>query len=159
MAPLLKLERRDLQLYLADSGQDWREDETNRSEVYFRNLLRHRIIPAMQDAAPGGSRHFAELAEEVQHLHAMVKSMARSFLRRYRQGESLDVTKVPPAFLRREVIRLWLVEAGLGEIANRSLIEQIDRLWHKKGGGRRVLCGGRTFSRSADSLILTESNL
>ena len=156
--PLLQVERRELLQYLSAVEQDWREDETNHSEVYFRNLLRHRILPAMQEAAPGGPRHFAELAVELQQLHAMVRRMARAFLRRHRHGETLEVKKVPSEFLRREVIRLWMIEAGLGESANRRLIEQVDSLWCKKGGGRQIRCGGRTFSRRADLLILTENN-
>ncbi|KAF1081547.1 MAG: tRNA(Ile)-lysidine synthetase [Candidatus Rifleibacterium amylolyticum] len=157
--PLLNIERHELLQYLAAAGQKWREDETNNSEVYFRNMVRHRIMPVMKSAAPTGARHFSELAEEIQQLHTMVMRLARLFLKRHQDTKCLDVTRVPPAFLRREVIRLWLIEAGLGENANRRLIGQIDELWRKKGGGRRVLCGSMVFSRRQNRLILTESSL
>ncbi len=156
--PMLNIARHDLQQYLATAGQPWREDETNSSEVYFRNMVRHRIVPVMKTAAVNSIRHVSELAEEIQQLHTMVRRLARLFLRKHRQADSLDVTRVPPAFLRREVIRLWLVEAGLAKSANRRLIGQIDGLWCKKGGGRQVSCGCAVFSRRGKSLILTENN-
>jgi tRNA(Ile)-lysidine synthase len=155
--PLLNIERQELKQYLGTVGQVWREDETNSSEVYFRNMVRHRIMPVINTAATGAARHFSELAEEIQQLHGMVTRAASMFLQRNRKAAILKVTRVPPSFLRREVIRLWLIEAGLGEIANRRLIGQIDSLWQKKGGGRRVLSGSRVFSRHGDELILTEA--
>jgi len=156
--PLLNIARHDLQQYLAAAGQTWREDETNNSEVYFRNMVRHRIMPVIKTAAVNGSRHFSELAEEIQQLHAMVMRLARLFLRRHLNADSLDVTRVPPAFLRREVIRLWLVEAGLAKNATRRLIGQIDGLWCKKVGGRQVLYGCATFSRLGNRIILKANN-
>ena len=156
--PLLNIERHELLQYLDAVSQKWREDETNNSEVYFRNIVRHRIMPVMKSAAPTGARHFSELAEEMQQLHTMVTRLARLFLQRHLDTAGLDVKRVPPAFLRREVIRLWLIEAGFGDSTNRRLIRQIDELWRKKGSGRRVACGNLVFSRHRNRLTLTASS-
>lgn len=157
--PLLKVTRRELHDYLLAAGQNWREDETNSSEIYFRNLVRLRIMPVMTTAAAGAARHLADLAEEIQDLHSLVMRSAQVFLRRHKKGDSLNVGRVPSAVLRREAIRLWLIEAELGEVSNRRLIEQIDELWHKKGSGRQVVCRQKVFCRIGDQVILTECNL
>ena len=154
--PLLKLSRSELQDYLGLVGQDWREDETNVSGIYFRNQVRHHMLPLLQKAAPGAIRHLSELAEELQRLHAIVLRSARIFLGRHMQADRLEVSQVPPAFLRHEVIRLWLVEVGAGESVNRRLIEQIDSLWLKKCGGRKVPCCKMLFCRRGNLIILTQ---
>lgn len=152
--PLLNIARQQLLGYLAAVKQDWREDETNRSEVFFRNLIRHRVIPVVKNAAPGAVQHISAVAEELQQLHAFLKHLAAAFLRKNKQGDKLSVAQRPPAALRQEIIRLWLVEAGLGEAANRPLIRRIDELWSRKGGGRQVMCRQKVFSRRGDTLIL-----
>jgi tRNA(Ile)-lysidine synthase len=154
--PLLALSRSDLQAYLIDQGQGWCEDETNQSEVYFRNQVRHRILTEMNHIASGASRHLAELADELQQLHALLTRLAKKFMHRNMSSGHLQVKIRPPAVLRREVIRLWLIETGLGELANRRLIGEIDRLWAKKGGGRQVICGGQVFCRRKDEILLRE---
>lgn len=156
--PLLKITRRELHDYLLAASQDWREDETNSSEIYFRNLVRLRVIPIMTAAAAGAACHLADFAEEMQGLHSLVMRLARNFLRLHKKGNSLEVGRVPSAVLRREVIRLWLIEAELGEAANRRLIGQIDELWCKKGSGRRVICRQKAFCRIGSRVTLTEYN-
>ena len=157
--PLLKLSRAELVEYLADVGQDWREDETNRSEVFFRNLVRHRIIPLLTQAAPGATQHIAAFASEAQQLHFFLQGTAAAFLKKYKADDSLSIKRKPSAALRYEVIRLWLIEAELGEEVNRALIMRIDELWTKNSGGRRVTCQKKTFLRRGQTIVLTDSCL
>ncbi|MBU1108775.1 MAG: tRNA lysidine(34) synthetase TilS [Candidatus Riflebacteria bacterium] len=154
--PLLKLTRNELVDYLAENRQDWREDETNRSEVFFRNLVRHRIMPLFNQAAPGATQHIVALADETQQLHTFLQRSAAAFLRKYKDGNSLSLKRKPPTALRHEVIRLWLIEAALGEAVNRALIRQIDELWIKNSGGRRVVCQKKTFCRCGRTIVLTD---
>ncbi|HAE38184.1 MAG TPA: tRNA lysidine(34) synthetase TilS [Candidatus Riflebacteria bacterium] len=156
--PLLNVARQQLLGYLEAVKQDWREDETNRSEVFFRNLIRHRVLPVVKSAAPGAVQHISAFAEELQQLHAFLQHLAAAFLRKNKKSDKLSVAQRPPAALRQEVIRLWLIEAGFGEAANRALIRRIDDLWNRKGGGRRVMCRQKVFSRCGDCLILADCN-
>ncbi|PKL42556.1 MAG: tRNA lysidine(34) synthetase TilS [Candidatus Riflebacteria bacterium HGW-Riflebacteria-1] len=156
--PLLNVARQQLLGYLEAVKQDWREDETNRSEVFFRNLIRRRVLPVVKSAAPGAVQHISAFAEELQQLHAFLQLLAAAFLRKNKKSDKLSVAQRPPAALRQEVIRLWLIEAGFGEAANRALIRRIDDLWNRKGGGRRVMCRQKVFSRCGDYLILADCN-
>ena len=45
--PLLGIGRADLRAYLADLGQDWREDATNADLAGTRSRLRHDLLPRL----------------------------------------------------------------------------------------------------------------
>src|SRR6202142_3544589 len=46
--PLLSTRRKLLETYLAELGQDWREDSSNRDLRHARNRVRHGIVPRLE---------------------------------------------------------------------------------------------------------------
>jgi tRNA(Ile)-lysidine synthase len=50
--PLLSVSRAQVETYLRDLGQLWREDETNQSRDYLRNRIRHELLPSLREYNP-----------------------------------------------------------------------------------------------------------
>jgi tRNA(Ile)-lysidine synthase len=46
--PLLSTRRRELERYLRDIGQEWREDSTNFDHAFTRNRLRKLVVPLLE---------------------------------------------------------------------------------------------------------------
>ena len=62
--PLLNVRRRDLEAYLAELGQAWREDSSNRDLRHARNRVRHGILPRLErNLNPRVCEALAETAE------------------------------------------------------------------------------------------------
>jgi tRNA(Ile)-lysidine synthase len=62
--PLLGIRRRELEKYLADLKQSWREDSTNVDSKFTRNRLRKLVLPLLErEFNPAVVDNFAELAE------------------------------------------------------------------------------------------------
>jgi tRNA(Ile)-lysidine synthase len=62
--PLLAFRRRELQDYLGEIKQDWREDATNADTSFTRNRVRKLILPVLEkEFNPAVSENLAELAE------------------------------------------------------------------------------------------------
>jgi tRNA(Ile)-lysidine synthetase-like protein len=62
--PLLTTRRRELQQYLKDIGQSWREDSTNTDEHFTRNRVRKLVVPLLErEFNPAVAENLAELAE------------------------------------------------------------------------------------------------
>lgn len=49
--PLLNTSKESLKQYLVEIGQDWREDKSNFSDDYTRNLIRNKVIPLLNQCA------------------------------------------------------------------------------------------------------------
>lgn len=62
--PLLDVRRRELEAYLKEIGQPWREDASNVDEKYTRNRVRKLVLPLLEkDFNPSVAQNLAELAE------------------------------------------------------------------------------------------------
>jgi tRNA(Ile)-lysidine synthase len=62
--PLLGIRRRELEQYLKDISQLWREDSTNADERFTRNRVRKLVVPLLeQEFNPAVAENLAELAE------------------------------------------------------------------------------------------------
>lgn len=64
LRPLLLIRRRELEAYLNDIGQNWREDATNSDESFTRNRVRKLLVPLLEkDFNPSIAQNLSELAE------------------------------------------------------------------------------------------------
>ena len=62
--PLLTVRRRDLEQYLKDTGQPWREDSTNTDATLTRNRVRKLVVPLLEgEFNPAVVENLADLAE------------------------------------------------------------------------------------------------
>jgi tRNA(Ile)-lysidine synthase len=62
--PLLGIRRRELEQYLVDLKQTWREDSTNADAKFTRNRVRRLVLPLLErEFNPAVVESFAELAE------------------------------------------------------------------------------------------------
>lgn len=62
--PLLATRRRDLESYLRETGQSWREDTTNLSTKFTRNRVRHILLPLLEkEFNPATAETLADIAE------------------------------------------------------------------------------------------------
>ena len=64
LRPLLTIRRRELEQYLGELKQPWREDSSNADEHFTRNRLRKLIVPLLEkEFNPAVAENLAELAE------------------------------------------------------------------------------------------------
>jgi tRNA(Ile)-lysidine synthase len=62
--PLLAIRRRELEQYLRDIGQSWREDASNADESFTRNRVRKLLVPLLEkEFNPSVAENLVELAE------------------------------------------------------------------------------------------------
>lgn len=66
LRPFLHLGKQELLDWLAEEGIAYRTDESNLQAITPRNHLRLNVLPGLEEAFPGASRHMAELADILQ---------------------------------------------------------------------------------------------
>jgi tRNA(Ile)-lysidine synthase len=161
--PLLDLWREDIEAYIAGVGWQPREDLTNRDTTYFRNRLRHELIPELERYNPKFRevlwRMANVLGEEDRFLASLAdQSWERCFIQKTEARVELDLAvfiSLDKA-LQRRVLRqavgllqpdlrdvgFEVVERGLAFVAAPSESGEIDlvsRLNLGIKGGRLVI--------------------
>lgn len=138
--PILNISRKELSEFLKSINQTWREDETNQTDLYLRNKIRHKLMPLLEEIYKGSVSHIVSLGSDAAQLQRDLHSRAFKYLKKYYKADKnqIMVALKPETSLRKEVIRIWLENNGLSNAINRSLIERIDDLWIVKNNGRAV---------------------
>jgi tRNA(Ile)-lysidine synthase len=114
--PLLRTGRAQLEAYLTEIGQDWREDSSNRDLRHARNRVRHGIVPRLvRTLNPKVREALAETAEiaraEEEYWQKEVKRvLPEAWEARTRRLTGLDEL---PLALRRRVLRVAAESLGL----------------------------------------------
>jgi tRNA(Ile)-lysidine synthase len=60
--PLLAVTRSEIEAYLGQLGQDWREDSSNRQLTFTRNRIRHELLPLLEGWNPRLREHLAQMS-------------------------------------------------------------------------------------------------
>jgi len=59
--PLLRINKSELEAFLKEEGQPWREDESNESLSFQRNRIRHSIMRSIKSEFPRAVAHLVDL--------------------------------------------------------------------------------------------------
>jgi tRNA(Ile)-lysidine synthase len=154
--PLLGLERAQLRRWLARRGLAFREDPTNRSQLYDRNRLRRLVLPVIvRELNPRAPRQLVRsarlLREDALYLDALAAEIAAR-LWRHEPGRPMALDAAgwadTPPVLARRIARVALERAGVDprRIAARH-VEAVLALRDAPGGSELHLPGRRVARR------------
>lgn len=92
--PLLRIRKVALEAYCAEERLEPRRDSSNDSRYYFRNVVRHEILPYLMKTSPqveDSLRRLAETsADESDYLEETARSLLQAGLRETNDGWEMD---------------------------------------------------------------------
>ncbi len=74
--PLLRCTREQVVEYLASLGQAWRDDPTNLDTGFFRNRVRHVLVPVLRKEFPGYVTGLLSLSRKLAHAGDLARKQA-----------------------------------------------------------------------------------
>ena len=159
--PLLGITRADVSEYAREHALSWVEDPTNASREYFRNRVRHDLLPALRAVRPmidadllALSSSAAVLRDEVEAFVAVQLGLTLC------GGQWLDVPVDALADRAdEELALLWpAIAARVGATLDRRGTERLTAFTREaRVGARMQLAGGWQVVRSRDALQLRAS--
>jgi tRNA(Ile)-lysidine synthase len=170
LRPLLGTSRAEVEAYLRELGQGWREDSSNRHLTFTRNRIRHELLPLLEGWNPRLREHLAQMAElacdEEAWWQDELARVAPQLLLQGRpvrgggraagEGLALDVTRLAalaPALQRR---LLRFAAEQLGATPDFASTEALRTLaLNGRAGQKRELAQGLRAERTPRELRLT----
>ena len=151
--PLLGIRREQLESYLKEIGQTWREDQSNRDLRFARNRVRHGILPRLErNLNPSIREALAETAEisraEEEYWQAELNKILPAVYKASRI--SLAPFSNLPLALRRRIIRAAAEDSG-----PRLEFAQVEEVLCVASGEEKSarLPAGWTVQRAKGSLV------
>lgn len=113
--PLLSVSRQALESYAEAHGLSWIEDPSNASERFDRNVMRHQVLPLLEQRWPGAA---GRLADSARHLRSDLGLLDQLLSERLQQvlqaGDarvlSLSALRECSSDLRQGLLRHWLAQ-------------------------------------------------
>jgi tRNA(Ile)-lysidine synthase len=117
--PLLYIKRNDLRAWLADRGLSYREDSSNFSVDFTRNLLRLETLPLLEARHPGSAAMLSRIAREAFHAwHALLPLLntwiEENVIENTSQGFSIKKSGIYEDGIAEEAIAQVLRTRGIG---------------------------------------------
>ena len=107
--PLIEITRAEIENYVTGRGFTWRTDKTNLETDYFRNKIRLKLLPFLDESFPGWQKAVLSGAERAAEDGAFIKSVVEevSVNKTSDGGEEIslaDFISLPPAIQRRVLL-------------------------------------------------------
>lgn len=146
--PFLTENKGDLVAFLKQGGLPWRQDESNETETYSRNVIRNDVLPRLEELHPGAAERLVHAAEEARDLARWFDERALAEL-----GEPAKVDRLVllPSGVARHVLARFLARDGEHRQLSRRLLDTVldalragvrDAAWDLPVKGRLHVKGG-----------------
>ena len=80
--PMLSISKEVQRKWLIENGYQWREDISNSSSDYKRNLIRNQIFPLFKDINSESVKHIVDFASSVRELNKNIEAIGFESLKR-----------------------------------------------------------------------------
>ena len=143
--PLLCVTRAEIEECLYRAGAEYVNDETNFSDDYARNKIRHKIIPTMNEITEKAVNHMASCAGQLGEIEDYLREQTESIWVKYvRETEnevliSDSVLNEHPALVKRVIHRALTEVAGRARDISAIQIEAVLNLFELQTGRKRDL--------------------
>jgi len=156
--PLLSMERRAIEAYLAALDQPYAEDATNRDVYHRRNALRHTVLPLLREKNPNLAGTILRQSESLRQDSRFLDELAAETFGRLRRGEGemilliQELLDLDPALSGR-VIALAVQAAG-GETEQVHIRQVLDLIEGACPSARISVGGGVVVRRVYGRIVI-----
>lgn len=108
--PLLEITRKEILDYAAQHKIVFREDSSNASDKYSRNLLRKEVLPVLEKINPAFEHHFVQTSLVVQQLNGWLRSEVEKWAKKHLLSTSRSVKIPMKPLLKHKASQVLLFE-------------------------------------------------
>ncbi len=114
--PMLFASREEIEVYLKENNLSWREDRSNASVDYKRNLIRHKVIPLLKEMNPGLENTFKTTSERLRASDSLLEDFMATWKEGVvtQQGDEIRVNLDKLQSVTEPVYRLWFILRNYG---------------------------------------------
>jgi tRNA(Ile)-lysidine synthase len=162
--PLLRFRKSELEMYAAEQGIRFREDETNATDAYARNRIRRAVIPSMQTVVPAAPEGVLAIARHAARAERGWAELLKDVRRHVVITRGVDFIELARGILLEydPEIRARLVRAelrALGVVPDRRATASLMRFLQKSASGRAaLLIGDLRCERAYDVLRIRRAS-
>jgi tRNA(Ile)-lysidine synthase len=151
--PLLPFSREEIENYAKENNIQWREDSSNASDKYFRNKLRHDIVPTLKELNTGFLDSFQNTLNHLQQAESLVDDASKLVYEKVVEVKEnqleIHLTQLLKFQNYKAYLYQWLKNYGFS--AWNDIYDLVDAQ-----SGKQVFSETHILLKDRDKLILSE---
>ena len=124
--PLMFATRKMIDVYASENALVWREDKSNASTKYSRNLIRHKVIPELKKINPSLEETFSHSMEKIAYAEQIfkegIKQLRDKLLEKSNDGFMMSIEKISALPDSGIILKEVLEEFGFNYRQTRDLL-------------------------------------
>ncbi len=118
--PLLCVSKDELYKYAKSKNYIYFEDESNESDAYLRNRIRHHIIPLLKQESEHALEKIQEFSSQAKEAFEFIRNQSIKYLEELNNNIKVEQYKLLPIALQKDIICLLLEKYNI--IKNQEMI-------------------------------------
>ena len=151
--PLLPFSREEIENYAKEYNIQWREDSSNASDKYFRNKLRHNIVPTLKELNTGFLDSFQNTLHHLQQAESLVNDASKLVFEKVvkEKGNQLEIHLKPLLEFQNYKAYLYQWLKAFGFSAWNDIYDLVNTQ-----SGKQVFSETHVLLKDREKLILSE---
>ena len=154
--PLLIFSRDEIENYAKANKIEWREDSSNASDKYFRNKIRHHVVPILKELNPSLLESFENTIKNISGTNTLVKDALNTSFKEIASKKNndtyFDIEKLIQLENYKSYLYEWLKPFGFSDW------QSIQELIHSQSG-KQVFSESYRLLKDRDQLILSKTEI
>ena len=151
--PMLTVTRQEVLAFLQEYHLSWVEDSSNQTDVFLRNRLRHKVIPALKAENPKLAENLSKTALMLRQDEQILSALLSDEL------PTVEELRKMSSPLRRRQLRVFLENAGVKEPEAEHIALAEALVFSEKPSASGYFPGGITICRQYDKLTVQKQDL
>ena len=153
--PLLAFSREEIENYANENKIQWREDSSNASHKYFRNKLRHDIVPTLKELNTGFLDSFQNTLHHLQQAESLVNDASKLVFEKVveEKENQLEIHLKPLLEFQNYKAYLYQWLKAFGFSAWNDIYDLVEAQ-----SGKQVFSETHILLKDREKLILSERN-
>ena len=156
--PMLGIGKDELHDYIAERRLTWREDDSNDSSLYQRNLLRHEVLPVLREINPSFDHTMQNTAERVSGAEEIVRHYVEQTKAQARRDEP-DATYLNIATLQATTATTLVLHELLRPFNFSYVVVKEVAASFKSMAGKQFDSPSHRLVKDRDQLVITPRRL
>ncbi|GAA4769961.1 MULTISPECIES: tRNA lysidine(34) synthetase TilS [Flavobacterium] len=156
LRPLLIFSRKEIENYAKKNNISWREDSSNGSDKYFRNKIRHHVVPVLKELNPSLLESFENTVKNLSKTNFLVKNTLTSNFKNIANKKNdaiyFDIDKLIKLENYKSYLYEWLKPFDFSDW------QSIYDLIHSQSG-KQIFSENYRLLKDRNQLILTKTEI
>lgn len=158
LRPLLPFSRLQIKEFMEENGFSWRNDSSNDTNDYKRNLLRNRVLPTLSEDFPDGLQvldmSFKRLKDTGKAFFDLFGLWKEQHVRVEDQYQFLEISSIQNMSGKQSMLYYWLRDFGFSYFDVQDIVKSVEN----SESGKTFYAGEYMLNKDRDFLILGKND-